>query len=261
MKTPFKNFSEVLLQTNFVNPHNAARQNVWLWIVLLPALVFSSCNDIWDCRKGEGPIVRETLTLEEFQRIKLSGSGKVYLSQGEEQQIEVEGQQNIIHNLNRRIRNGLWDIRFMDCVRKHEELVFYITLPNIRALEISGSGEIFGENLIESDQLELDISGSGSLTLDIDVVSLEIDIDGSGKMWLSGISDVADLDIAGSGELNAYDLEVIDYDVRISGSGKADVWAVETLDVKITGSGRVNYKGYPVVNSTITGSGKVVNRN
>ena len=230
-------------------------------LVFLVVLATTACDNIWDCRKGEGPVVTQTLGLDEFNSIKLSGSGKVYISQGEVQEVQVEGQQNMIDNLNLRIRDGHWDIRFLDCTRSHKELIFYITVPEINALEISGSGDIIGENMLITDNMDIEISGSGKVSADVTANSLSMRIDGSGDIWLAGESEFADLRISGSGNLNAYDLEVDTYDIRITGSGGAKVTALEALDVNITGSGSVSYQGTPTINSSITGSGKVVSRN
>ena len=224
-------------------------------------LSFTGCEHPWDCTDGHGPIVVQELALDEINGIQLMGSDKVYLSIGEEQEIIVEGQQNIINELNTRVVNEHWEIRFRDCVRDHQGLKFYITVRELDEIKLSGSGEIVWEDLIEADYLTVEIDGSGEITGMLQAQQLNMDIAGSGNLNLSGQASDADLHIAGSGKLRGYDLEVDNYHVEIAGSGNADITVVETLEVDIAGSGSVNYKGNPSIDSNISGSGKITNKN
>ncbi len=230
-------------------------------IIAAVVLALAACDPIFDCTKGEGPVVSQTISLNDFHSFTLTGSGKVYISQGEAQEVRVEAQQNIINLLNRRVNDGHWNIDISGCTRKIEEPVYYITLPEIRAMKITGSGDVYGEGTLETGDLDVRITGSGKLTADVIADHIDVEITGSGDVRLSGESETAELKISGSGELSAYELFVQSYDIKISGSGDAKVYAEENLNVRISGSGSVSYKGTPAVNSNITGSGKVVNRN
>ncbi|MBK8491511.1 MAG: DUF2807 domain-containing protein [Saprospirales bacterium] len=232
---------------------------------LIASLSFSSCllfdDTPFSCERGQGPTVTRVLELPSFSGIDLKISGNVVLRQGSEQYVEVEGQANIIDLLKLNVNNNTWDIKFTDCVRDHDELTFYITLPEITNLDISGSGKIYGDNLFEGDNLDLRISGSGDLDLALDYQKLDSRISGSGDIRLEGDATKFDLDISGSGDYHAFNLKTEKGDVKISGSGKAEVYVTDNLDVKITGSGSVYYIGNPNLDIQITGSGKVVDAN
>ncbi len=241
-----------------------ASKSINMKIKLLASAVLLSiagCEHPWDCTEGEGPIVAQELVLDEINGIQLMGDDVVYLSIGEEQKIIVEGQQNIINELSSRVQNGVWDIRFRDCVRNHRGLEFHVTVKQIDEIRLAGSGEIVWEDLIEADYLTLEISGSGEITGAVQAEELEMEIAGSGNLNLSGQASEAELQLAGSGKLRSYDLIANNYQVNIAGSGHADITALETLEVDIAGSGSVNYKGNPSINSNISGSGKINNKN
>lgn len=227
------------------------------------ALLLSAtgCEHASDCAEGHGSIVTQEMVLNEVNGIHLMGDDVVYLSIGKEQKVIVEGQQNIINELDTRIHNGTWDIRFRDCVRKHRRLEFHITIKEIDNIRLSGSGEIILEDIIAEDFLRLELAGSGEIKGVVQAQEISMDIAGSGNLILSGQASEADLKIAGSGELRAFELKVNNYEVDISGSGNADITALAELKVNIAGSGSVNYKGNPIINSNISGSGKINNNN
>src|SRR5690606_38173375 len=139
---------------------------------LLVAL--SGCHDIWDCTEGEGPVTSNTLHLDPISSISLSGSSTVYLEQGDVQEVIVEGQQNIVNEMNGNVKNGHWDIRLRRCTNNHKELVYYITIPEISGLEVIGSGEIIGTNIFETSEIEINVTGSGNISADIETEILDL---------------------------------------------------------------------------------------
>ena len=237
----------------------------FLTAILAATFLFSSCllfdDDPFRCERGQGPTVTRVLDLPSFSGIDLQISGDVVLRQGNEQYVEVEGQDNIIDLLRLSVSNNTWKIKFTDCVRNYDNLMIYITLPDIDEIKISGSGDVYGDNLFEGNNLDLNISGSGDMDLGLDYKNVDTRITGSGDIRLEGDCRNFDLDITGSGDYHAFDMKSENGKIRISGSGKAEVWVTDDLEVRIPGSGDVYYIGYPDLDIDITGSGKVIDVN
>ena len=237
-------------------------------VVIATLLFFSSCydrgnNGLFNCIKGEGDVVEQELLINEFTGVKLRGSSDVYITQGSEFKVRVEGQQNIIDNIETDVQNDIWEIEFEDCMRDYRGLKFYITMPEIKEIEVSGSGDIFGENEFTGiDDLVLKVDGSGKIDVAVvDATDIDARISGSGKIILEGNANYLGSRISGSGDLKAFDLEVNICNLRITGSGDAEVNVVDELQVRIEGSGDVYYKGNPLIDADITGSGNLKNAN
>lgn len=231
-------------------------------MLIAPAFLLSGCCfDCWDCENGEGPVVSQTLILNDFHSFELQGSETVILRQGEEQEVVVEAQQNIINLLETDVRNGRWDIEFEDCIRSYEDVVIYITLPEINTITLSGSGMIKTSDWITADDIELNLLGSGKIDALIDAEEIEAKVTGSGRIELEGGADYGEFRITGSGNVDAYNMPLIDCEVNISGSGKVKTQCSGNLEIDISGSGDVYYRGNPNINSSISGSGKVINDN
>jgi len=135
-------------------------------------------------------------------------------------------------------------------------------MPTIERLEVSGSGDMFGQDVFDVENIHLEVDGSGSIDIAIDdATDVDARIDGSGKIKLEGVTNYLGSKISGSGDLEAYDLEANIGNIKITGSGDAEVTVYDELDVKIAGSGDVYYKGNPIINVDITGSGELKNMN
>jgi hypothetical protein len=233
-----------------------------LILICALALVFSapiSAQEWWgNGIKGTGPIVKKSLNVNDFQGFGLAISGNVFVQQGSKQSVTVEGQQNIIDNMVLVVENGYWKIRFNQNVRNLEKLNIYITIPTLNAANLSGSGDIKGQGLFKNlGDLQVSISGSGNINLEVEANAVDSKVSGSGNIKLGGKASSINLAISGSGDIFTKELEVNSAQVQISGSGNANVYAKDNLNVKVSGSGDVYYRGRPRLTSKVSGSGEV----
>ncbi|GAB4242535.1 MAG: head GIN domain-containing protein [Saprospiraceae bacterium] len=213
-----------------------------------------------DCEDGFGPEVEVVLNMPQFHSIVLKNNIDVNISQGNFFKVVAVGEENIIELLELDVQNGVWDIEFERCVGEHDVKLF-ITTPDIRLLSIQGSGDIFAETFLETQDLTLRISGSGDMCLGAFAETVDAKITGSGDIELEGNAQDLDLRISGSGDFKAFPFITQHADVRISGSGDASVHVLELLEVNISGSGNVYFKGNPQLVIDITGSGDVIDAN
>jgi len=225
-------------------------------------ILFSSCRIGWPCVEGEGEVVEEKIQLDAFSEVELSGSSILYLTQGDVQSVSIKAPKNIIELLNREVKNGEWNAKFSKCIKTKETVVIYVTIPNIKEVEVAGSGTIIGKELIKAEELKIEIAGSGEIKLDVNAKTIDSEINGSGDVKLSGECSSHQIEINGSGDVSTYDLNCDDVEVEINGSGDVMVTANQSIDVEINGSGDVSYKGNPEkVNSNIHGSGDLNRKN
>jgi hypothetical protein len=255
---------------------------IWSWFVaLLIATALNSCQLEEICTRGQGGLVDSTLSVPRFTGFDFRTKGRVFLRQGPTPSVRVVGQANIIDKLKFEVENQTWSIDLKGCVRDYEPLEFYLTLPEIDYIRVSGSGSVVADSLITADDLNLLLSGSGSIDLDLTVdflytkitgsgditldaevaTNIESQITGSGTYFLSGTASDHRAKILGSGDIKAFALRTLSTWVKLSGAGDAEVRASEALSVDISGSGNVSYRGNPSLEIEITGSGKVVDAN
>lgn len=218
-------------------------------------------DGFFGCVDGDGDWETRSLNVDNFTGVILDLPADVYITQGEDFSVEVEGKEDIIDEIELDVSNDTWEIETDKCVRDIGNMKVYITMPEIEYLKISGSGKIIGQNEFIVGDIELKISGSGDMDLLMDADDVKASISGSGEMWLEGSGDLLDFKISGSGDLNAFNFPCNDIDIRISGSGDARVHALDNLDVNITGSGDVYYKGNPSIDFSVTGSGDLIDAN
>lgn len=234
---------------------------------------------------------REEKKFDSFTRINFRASGKLVLRQGSPQKVEFEGDRDYIQDLDPRVegnklvigRDGWnsWSWGSND----NRRVTVYVTMPNIEGLGVAGSGDLVAETKITARDLDLKVSGSGTLTVEADASGdieadvsgsgridlkgkgrmLDSQVSGSGRVWLDvavadrigfgvsgsgkiearGTAQEVKVSISGSGEVRGADLVVDRCDIRVSGSGGVEINVNKELDANISGSGTVRYKGNP----------------
>lgn len=234
---------------------------------------------------------KKELRLDSFDRIAFRAAGKLYLRQGSTQKVEIEGDREYIDELDIRVEGDKlvigkdsWSFWNWDN-NNNKKVMIYITIPEVEALSVAGSGDLIGETKITARDLDLNVSGSGTLTLEADASGdMDADVSGSGRIELKGkcqdfdshvsgsgrvemnvviaqraafgISGSGKIDaqgsadqvkatISGSGEVRGESFVANSADIRISGSGGVDMTVNKVLDANISGSGTVNYRGNP----------------
>lgn len=206
---------------------------------------------------------RETRIVGDFDEVVMRISGKVYIKLGNKNEVILEGNADMLDDIETDVRGkrlsigqegrGRW---FRG--RSTSRLNVYITIKELNGASVSGSGDIIGQSVFKSDNFKASISGSGDIELELDVKNIESRISGSGNIEFSGSAEYVKLGISGSGKYLAEDMKADDYDIAISGSGRSAIYVQENLDVRISGSGSVYYKGSPKgFNTSVAGSGKI----
>lgn len=206
--------------------------------------------------QGSGNVTNETRNVTAFNQIISNGNSEVIVTQGSNNSLVIEGDSNIIPDVQTNVENNQLTITNNN-IGTGKPPKIYITVVDLNGVQIGGSGNLTGTNLKHTD-LSIYITGSGSVNMDNMVAnSLKFVNSGSGKCQISGNIKNQDILITGSGEYNSKDLQSNNAKVEIDGSGNAIMNVVNQLNIIINGSGQVSYIGNPNINQQVTGSGTV----
>ena len=212
---------------------------------------------------------KETRSIEGFDQIQFKDFGQLILTQGDQETLTVEADEELLPELITEVHNGKlilgiendWFSRLGKVIssvfssREHK-VIYTITFVNLKAVSISGQCHLECDSLKTND-LKLNVAGFGNLNFGhLDVNTLKVNISGRCELSASGRADQQEVRISGSGEYQAPDLTSQSLRVVISGQGNATVQVEENLDITISGLGQVNYYGQPKIHQVISGLGK-----
>jgi hypothetical protein len=199
---------------------------------------------------------KEILEIENIKKIKVKGSGNLYIDQNDEYKFEIETDENLIDNIKYNITGDLLEI-YLDNSNP-TVLNYNFNLPDISLVHLEGSVNSIGRGKIDLSKLNVGIFGTSLFYIDsLFVDELIVNIEGDGTLRFAGNNKKNDLNISGIGDLQFLDFPSHYTDLSISGSGRANLNVSDTLIVEILGSGKVDYIGDPYVKQNILGSGSL----
>jgi hypothetical protein len=209
---------------------------------------------------GNGVMSTQQRNLGDFNGVDVSGPVKVFISQNSVSSVKIEGDENLLEYIEIENNGDELDIRTRRGynLRPRTGIKIYVTAPSFDELAVTGAGELKTQTKISSAKnMDIRVTGSGDMILNIDAPSINTNITGSGNIKINGGTRNFSTEVTGSGEVHAFDLLSESTDVEISGSGDVEVFASKQLKISISGSGDVKYKGNPSVNQSIHGSGNI----
>jgi len=227
-------------------------------VISVLAIFAASCKWTIGLVRGSGDIETEERDVSGFHKVYLEGIGNLIITQGDEESLVIEADDNIIpliktdvfrHRLTIGFKRGY---NFIPIAK----IKYHLTVIDLDEISLSGAGDIDCDDF-NTDRLEFDISGVGDIDFNINAERVESTSSGAGDITLSGKVDSQEIDISGVGKYDAEELESRECSISLSGAGSVTVNTNEELEISISGVGNVYYVGSPHVEQDISGLGRV----
>jgi len=219
-------------------------------------IVFASCSVLGE--RGNGNVVKQERKVTAFNAIEVSGAFDVYLSLGSTQSVIVEADDNLLPLIRTEVHGNTLKIENKEPIHNSKSLKVYITVTDLKRLEVSGAVDIQTQNKLTLTELAVEISGATDAVLDIAVQKLAISSSGGSELKLSGMANKLDIDASGAVDIRAFELltEIVVLD--ISGAGEVEINVTKELTASVSGAGTVRYKGNPAkIDSDVSGAGSI----
>jgi len=229
-----------------------------IFIFISAIFTLSSCVN---CIEPKGEMKNRSLKLNNFTKIDIEIPANIKLITGDSASIKISAPESILAQILPIVKRNRLNLEGNICNVTNDQINIEITVPILTKLRIKGSAIVFSEMPIRTDKLDMEIDGSGNITLNIFANIIGAEILGSGVIIVNGTCKELDVDINGSGNFKGLGLNTYEATVKSSGSGNASIVALNKLKATVAGSGEIRYSGEPELSVNITGSGKITKIN
>jgi len=168
----------------------------------------------------------ETRQLATFTNVISSGSVDIILKHGTVQEVKVVTDKGLAHKVRTEVNDNILTVSNPGQFWNVKVLRVYITVPIIKEIRLTGSGDLETEGTFPCNDLLFNIRGSGDIKLNLNTVNVKGSISGSGDAEIYGVTGVLDLTLSGSGDIEAKDLRLAKLLLQVSGSGDAELEGV-----------------------------------
>jgi len=218
----------------------------------------TGCSYAFKGIKGNGNVVKQERKVTGFSGLEVGGAFRVFLTQGDEEKLIIEADENLLPVIETKVKGGTLIISTNENIKDFKTLNIYLTFKDMKDMEISGACHLTGENKFRFDDLELDCSGASEVDMKFSANLINMDISGASNVNMYGSVDKAEMDVSGASKLNAFDLEVIACDVEVSGAANVKILVSKDLSVEVSGAAKMRYKGNPkLLSHEVSGAGSL----
>jgi len=210
----------------------------------------------------------EARSLSGFHGIRVSNAFDVYISQGNEDAVAIsastaEYREKIIT----KVENGILIIRFDDDKKfwkgwnsdKHK-LKAYISIKKIDKLSVSGACNVYFEEGLSAEGLDVDLSGASDIKGKIEAKTLKVEISGASSATISGNAATLDVVASGASDFKGYDLVTNFCDAKASGASSVNITVNKELNANASGASSVRFKGEGLIRDIKTSGASNVTR-
>ncbi len=234
-------------------------------MLILIIFVLGACQGPFvNIERGSGNLVTESRPVADFHAVRLDGAGRLMITQGEAEALEIVAEENILDELTSEVLGDTLVLGFKEqpwrkTLIPTEGITYNLTVVNLSEITLNGAG-VLEIDPFEADKLYLLINGASQIKIaNLSANALSVNISGTGTLSLSGQVISQKISVDGAGNYQAGDLLTESTEIDIDGLGNGTVWATEKLNVMIDGGGSVRFYGSPSVTQEIRGLGNIDN--
>lgn len=236
--------------------------------------------------QAKAQMEEQTVAVDNFDKISLTGNIDVIFSQGSKTSVVIVGNRKDIDKVEAEVKGSTLFISTktekknvggvtVKTTKFIDEVKVKVASKDLKEVKITGNGDFKATTDIKTDNLNLNVSGSGDLefkkvTADaakatiagsgdisikkLDTKNLNTSIAGSGEIEIDNVTDrcdVAQLSIAGSGDMKMKFEGCRDLRCKIAGSGEMELKGkVGDYSSAISGSGEIDKRELTITGKT-----------
>jgi hypothetical protein len=234
-------------------------------IVMLTTMLFAAALF---AQKTISDANAEPRNLTGFHAIKISNAFDVYITQANEEAVAVSASKaEYRERIKTSVENGVLVIRFEDEKKFWKslggdklKLKAYISVKKLDKLNVSGACDVFMEEGISAEALEIVFSGASDLKGKVDVKTLKVDINGASDVTLTGNAANLVVEASGASDFKGFDLITNYCDAKATGASSISITVNKELNANASGASSVRFKGEGLIRDIKTSGASNVSR-
>ena len=216
-------------------------------LAVILATTLTSCQfDFNTGINGNGNVVTEERPVSsDFTEVRGSAGLDVYLTEGTENKIVVEADENLMDLIETNISNGKLTIRSAKNIGRSKAKKIHVTFVSLNKIEASSGADVIGNSVIKSEVLRLDCSSGADIEVEVFANELYAETSSGSDIEVSGKANILYANASSGSDLNAKKLQTINCNAKASSGADIVVTVNENLDAKASSGGDIRYYGNP----------------
>ena len=210
---------------------------------------------------GSGNVVTQDEPVTGFDKVDVSRSFNVDITQGESFRVVIRVDDNLVEHLQvvkqgRTLKIGLDPNRDYTIIKATMEAKDI--MPELVGLDLSGSSDANISGFESTKSLVVDLSGNSGLLGDIQAGGTRFDISGNSTITLTSSARDVTVDASGNSLVDLADFPVSDANVDAGGASTVTVNLSGMLNADASGKSSIYYQGDPTLGEIDTSGSSTI---
>ena len=210
--------------------------------------------------KGDGHVVKNDRNLTGFDEISVSSGLDVYLTQGDNESVVVEADQNLQEIIIAKVDGGRLKLYTDKSIRHATAMRVHVTVKDLKELKASAGSDVIGKTSLNVKMLDIDVSSGSDVKLDVIADQLSGHISSGSDLVLSGKARNFHADSSSGSDISAYELIAEDCTAEASSGSDIGLTVMGRFEAHASSGADIMYKGTPTSINTHGSSGGDVNK-
>lgn len=227
--------------------------------VLFCSVVLLSCSENLTSSDN---ITSETINVGVFNEIEVSSGLKVSLQKGDVQKVEVTANENLHKSIEVKVIENELKITKQSGVNfdSKANVTIVVTYTNLEGVDGTGNSNITFVKPFNGDKLEIELTGSSSLSGEIITRKLDADLAGTSLIDIIGSASEYELDLNGGSIAKSFSFVAENFDGDFNGGSNAELTINKNIELEATGGSQLNYKGNATILEQKLTGGSTINK-
>jgi hypothetical protein len=205
--------------------------------------------------RGDGNVVSTERHVGEFSSVYVASGMNVHFLHGDTPRVVVVADENLHKLIETNVTGGKLEIRALASIWSASSKKVVVTSNRIREIRATAGSNIYTENAMKTDQLNLNASAGSNMRMNIDCKSLDINISSGANIFLNGNAKHLSARSSSGANLKAEEFKAETSDIRVSSGSNVWVTAMKELTAHASSGGNIFYYGVPTHTNTSSSSG------
>jgi hypothetical protein len=215
-------------------------------LVAIAALLFSSCNQVFNGIKGTGNVQTEKRTItEKFTKISVNRGLEVIVEQGDQVVVEVEADQNLLSHITTKVENGTLVISSDENIYSSETEIVRVKMPIIESLETTSGSNLTSKNTLKGSDLKVKSSSGSEIDITSEFDSISSESTSGSAITIAGKALKFNSQSSSGSEIDAVSLLANEVTAQSTSGSSIDVHPLVSLNAKASSGASIEYDGKP----------------
>lgn len=216
-------------------------------LIAVTALLFASCgNNVFNGIKGNGNVQTEKRTItDKFTKIEVNRGIEVVIEQGDQVEVQVEADQNLLKHITTKVENGTLIVSSDENIYSAETEKVTIKMPVIEGLSTTSGSNIKSKMTLKGTSISISSSSGSEIQADLEYDTINAETTSGSNITIAGKALKLKTNASSGSELNAEDLLSNEVNSEATSGSSIEVHALVNLVAKASSGASIDYTGTP----------------